>query len=134
MHQVQVAVAQMFDSVAEVLGEDVPSCSLSVAAFGAGNAEAVGKRSGGVRSAGSCPMSSAWREKYRSATLSESRACNGFSDIGLRPIEVLTQFPYGRRNTSPSATPRPPKKVFAKQPLRLRAPQEKFSQATSFKS
>jgi len=59
------------------LGRTYRRGSLSVAAFGPGNAEAVavGNRSGAVRSAGSRPMTLACREQYRSAISVERKWC-----------------------------------------------------------
>ena len=59
------------------LGRTYRRGSLSVAAFGAGDAEAVEvvNRSGAVRSAGSRPMSSAWRGQRRTAISIKRKWC-----------------------------------------------------------
>ena len=61
MHQVQLAVTQMFDGVTQVLGEDIPlrrGFGCRRRRQGDAEAVAVGNRSGAVRSAGSGPMAS----------------------------------------------------------------------------
>ena len=64
MHQVQLAITQMFDGVTQVLGEDIPLRRGLGCRLAAGNAEgadtsrtvSVGNGSGVARSAGSRPM------------------------------------------------------------------------------
>ena len=77
MHQVQLPSFKCLTALRTFLGRTYRRGSLSVAAFGPGNAEAVavGNRSGTVRSAGSRPMTLACREQYRSAISVERKWC-----------------------------------------------------------